>query len=621
MPPSESNEKEEDIDSQPEEDEELDDAGGVEPPLKRQKSENEEEKKVCASKKFQGVCFQFQKGQCGRGENCRFSHEASLDVAEGDSKTDSKTRKNKRGQNKNRKVFQPDAAGVCFKLLQGHCNHGERCKFSHDLEGFLRNKPPNIGDKCYLYDVTGKCRFGFGCCFSSAHTSEDLKQLTKTPAVPYFPAFNEMDLDVGNLLRRRQYAFPKTDGLKAKNWITSASVLPVAAVAAVSVEEVDCKSGLAFAIPGEADLGVPDAADKETKKKKIDIRGKTVLAPLTTVGNTPFRRVCKGLGVDVTIGEMALCQSILKGSQHEWSLFRRHPCEDIFGVQIAGGNAEMVAKTCEVINNEINVDFVDLNCGCPIDGVVEKGMGSALMTREKRMVQIAQAMVGTLNCLATFKMRMGWAEDCLNAVQITSQLEKTGIAWVTIHGRTRRQRYSKRADWEYIKGVAASTTLPVLGNGDIYNFEDYETHARESGVSAQMVARGALVKPWIFTEIKERKHWDITSSERFELLKKFVNYGLENWGSDPKGVETTRRFLLEWLSFLHRYIPLGLLEVQASQINWRAPNFFGRDDLETLMGSRDSRDWVKLTEMLLGKVPDGFFFTPKHKSNAVDAEG
>lgn len=131
-----------------------------------------------------------------------------------------------------------------------------------------------------------------------------------------------------------------------------------------------------------------------------------------------------------------------------------------------------------------------------------------------------------------------------------------------------------------------------------------------------MIGRGALIKPWIFTEIKEQKLWDISSSERFDVLKKYVNYGLEHWGSDTKGVENTRRFLLEWLSFLYRYIPVGLLETPPQKVNERPPRYRGRNDLETLMSSASATDWIKISEILLGPVPEGFQFLPKHKANS-----
>ncbi len=126
------------------------------------------------------------------------------------------------------------------------------------------------------------------------------------------------------------------------------------------------------------------------------------------------------------------------------------------------------------------------------------------------------------------------------------------------------------------------------------SYHDYAEHMTNTNISGCMIARGALYKPWLFTEIKEQRDWDISAMERFDILKKFTNYGLEHWGSDTQGVETTRRFLLEWLSFLYRYIPYGLLDDPYQKINLRPPAYFGRNHLETLMSSQNSSDWIQI---------------------------
>ena len=178
--------------------------------------------------------------------------------------------------------------------------------------------------------------------------------------------------------------------------------------------------------------------------------------------------------------------------------------------------------------------------------------------------------------------------------------------------------YTKLADWDYIHECAqVADPIPFFGNGDMFSFEDYvNIQSKYPAISGVMLARGALIKPWLFTEIKELRHWDISSNERLDILRNYANFGLEHWGSDDIGVEKTRKFLLEWISFLCRYIPVGLLEVVPQKLNERPPNYFGRNDLETLMASTDCKDWIKLTEMLLGPVPEGYFFTPKHKANS-----
>ncbi|KAK6916652.1 Zinc finger, CCCH-type [Dillenia turbinata] len=359
----------------------------------------------------------------------------------------------------------------------------------------------------------------------------------------------------------------------------------------------------------------------QRERKLIDFRGKLYLAPLTTVGNLPFRRLCKVLGADVTCGEMAMCTNLLQGQASEWALVRRHSAEDLFGVQICGSYPDTVARTVELIQQECAVDFIDINMGCPIDIVVNRGAGSFLLTKPTRMKGIIQAASGTVDTPITVKVRTAYFEGRNRVDSIVADIGDWGASAVTIHGRSRQQRYSKLADWDYIYQCArrAPKTLQVLGNGDIFSYLDWNKHQSDCPeLTSCMIARGALIKPWLFTEIKEQRHWDISSGERLDILKNYAKFGLEHWGSDSKGVETTRHFLLEWLSYTCRYVPVGLLDVIPQCLNWRPPSYFGRNDLETLMASDSAADWIKISEMLLGKVPAGFTFAPKHKSNAYD---
>lgn len=355
---------------------------------------------------------------------------------------------------------------------------------------------------------------------------------------------------------------------------------------------------------------------RQPEKKTIDFRDKLYLAPLTTCGNLPFRRICKMQGADITCGEMAMCTNLLQGQMSEWALLKRHHTEDIFGIQLEGGFPDSMTKCAELLNQNVDMDFVDINVGCPIDLVINKGGGCALMNRGLKFEQIVRGMVSVLDVPLTAKIRTGVQEKTNTAHKLIPELRDWGISMVTLHGRSREQRYTKLADWKYIDYCAeVASPLPLFGNGDVLSYEDMDL-ARQTKVAGVMIARGALIKPWIFTEIKGRRHWDISSHERFELLRDFTKYGLEHWGSDTQGVEKTRKFLLEWLSFLCRYIPVGILERVPLKINERPPYYLGRDDMESLMASQNVADWITISEMLLGPVPSSFTFLPKHKANA-----
>ncbi|GJP32529.1 hypothetical protein CLOM_g17157 [Closterium sp. NIES-68] len=414
----------------------------------------------------------------------------------------------------------------------------------------------------------------------------------------------------------------------AKGAAVAAGGAAAAAAAGAAAEVV--KEGIgAIGKEQETDKEAKVGDDKELRlpsreKKPVDFKGKLIVAPLTTVGNLPFRRVCCSFGADVTIGEMAMCANLLQGQASEWALLRRHESEKCFGVQLCGPHPDMVAKAAELVAENCQVDFVDLNVGCPIDIVVNKGSGSSLLRKPQRLEQVVRAASLAIDVPLTVKMRTGYAEGHNVAHRYIPHLLDWGATAVTLHGRTRQQRYSRLADWEYI-GECASVKpagLQFIGNGDVLAYTDWNQHTANGSATAVdscMLARGALIKPWLLTEITEQRHWDISATERLDMLRSFTRYGLLHWGSDSRGVETTRRFLLEWLSYLHRYVPVGLLDMVPQRINWRPPAFYGRNDLETLFGSDQPQDWVKISEMLLGPPPPSFRFVPKHKSNSYDA--
>lgn len=548
--------------------------------------------------------------------------------------------KRARGQNKVRPHMKPthyDKNRLCPSLVQespGQCFFGDRCRFLHDVGLYLESKPPDLGPRCVLFETFGRCPYGVTCRFAGAHLGPEGQNLVHEELLAHGahppPLRNGLDKALQQQLRKRQVRFERTERALSR---LSQGPEPAAAVTKLTAPEDDlgrnhCATqrdpvGLgAGTPPGSPVRTCGPLTDEDTvrlracEKKRLDIGGKLYLAPLTTCGNLPFRRICKRFGADVTCGEMAMCTNLLQGQMSEWALLKRHACEDIFGVQLAGAFPDTMTKCAELLSRTVEVDFVDINVGCPIDLVYKKGGGCALMNRPTKFQQIVRGMSQVLDVPLTVKIRTGVQERVNLAHRLLPELRAWGAALVTLHGRSREQRYTKLADWQYIQRcVEVASPMPLFGNGDILSYED-ANRARQTGVAGIMIARGALLKPWLFTEIKEQRHWDISSSERLDILRDFTHYGLEHWGSDTQGVEKTRRFLLEWLSFLCRYVPVGLLELLPQRINERPPYYLGRDYLETLMASQQAADWIRISEMLLGPVPPNFAFLPKHKANA-----
>lgn len=581
-------------------------------------------------------------------------------------------RKKLRGQNKHRPQEMRKFINerLCPSIIREEsCPFGDECRFIHDVSTFLSNAMPNIGSKCHMFSEFGRCPSGITCRFSSAHLTSDFKNVVNEELWSQYKQYkttrNLLSREIQLLLRKRKYNFDMADSVlkalpkfmafkigKAGSGIKSPST---AVSKTVAISPLDCPK-----IDTDSNLGVINISDelkedefhccndvrcylgheidtsfssnlkssgaitdedviktRMVEFRQVDFSGKLYLAPLTTVGNLPFRRICKRFGADITCGEMAMAVNLLQGQQSEWALLKRHQSEDIFGVQLCGAYADQMTRTSQLLMDNIDVDFIDINVGCPIDLVYHKGSGCGLMGKLRKFEEIVYGMRSVMNVPLTAKIRTGIYENKCTAHTLVPKLRDWGVSMTAMHGRSREQRYTKSADWKYVYECAKlATPMPMFGCGDILSYEEANEHLQEGSVTGIMIARGALIKPWIFTEIKEHRHWDISSGERFQILQDFVDFGLEHWGSDTEGVEKTRKFLLEWLSFLYRYIPVGLLEHIPQKINERPPYYRGRDDLETLMASPSCADWIKISEKLLGPVPSGFSFLPKHKANA-----
>jgi tRNA-dihydrouridine synthase 3 len=328
-----------------------------------------------------------------------------------------------------------------------------------------------------------------------------------------------------------------------------------------------------------------------------------VLAPLTVGGNLPFRRLCVELGARVTCGEMAVVRKLLRGSPGEFALLKSHPDEPCFGVQLADNKPDSLAEGARLAESR-GARFVDLNCGCPIHEITRRGLGASLLRKPRRLGRLVAAMVKAVRVPVTVKLRLGWREGEANVSQVARACEESGAAAISIHGRTREQRYSRAADWEIVGRVAAERSIPVIGNGDILTHYEARERMRRSGVRSVMLARGALIKPWLFREIREGRTLLLSAEERFALLWRLVELMREHFGADARGRARALRFLPWHLNFLCRYVPLP--EERYAEQARAHPLLQSRlqapppaSPLERLLGDARPETHVRLSEELL----------------------
>ena len=286
------------------------------------------------------------------------------------------------------------------------------------------------------------------------------------------------------------------------------------------------------------------------------VRGKLILAPLTRGGNLPFRRLVHELGCDAMVGEMAYARFVSRRQQKELALLRPLPpavtadasaraCgrRVVQGVQLASKQIDETLRAVDVFMGEVEhasqVSFVDINCGCPIYEVAQKrGMGAALLRKPRKLERLLRGVVDGVHeahgdaLAVTCKIRTSpKGDDDVNVLEVARAVEQAGCEMLTIHGRTTNARYSRAADYSLIQTVADSVGIPVTGNGDILTqYEAAARMGRNTSVNALMTGRGALIKPWLFREVKDGKEWFPTALERLEIYYKLATYMKEHFG-------------------------------------------------------------------------------------------
>ena len=236
------------------------------------------------------------------------------------------------------------------------------------------------------------------------------------------------------------------------------------------------------------------------KLGNLDITEKAALAPLAGVADRAFRELCRGYGAAYTVCEMASAKGISLGDKKSSELLSITNTERPAGSQIFGNSPETMAIAAEKAL-DYSPDFIDINMGCPAPKVISSGGGSAILKNPELAGEIVNAVVNAVSLPVTVKIRSGWDENSINAVEVAKIVEKAGASAITVHGRTRKQMYAPSADWGIIKAVKNSVKIPVIGNGDIVTAMDAAKMYEQTGCDLVMVGRGAMGRPWIFSQI------------------------------------------------------------------------------------------------------------------------
>ncbi|MDY2670515.1 MAG: tRNA dihydrouridine synthase DusB [Anaerovoracaceae bacterium] len=253
------------------------------------------------------------------------------------------------------------------------------------------------------------------------------------------------------------------------------------------------------------------------------------LAPLAGVTDSPYRRICRSFGAGAVYSEMVSAKGMYYNDGETRRLLNTHEDEKPVVYQIFGSEPDMIAYAAEELSGRENC-MLDINMGCPVQKIVKNGDGSALLKNPELAADVMRAAVKHSSKPVTAKIRIGWDRDNINAVEVAERLEDAGAAAIAVHGRTRDQFYSGAADRSVIKQVKEAVSIPVIGNGDIFNVADAESMFEETGCDAVMVARGALGNPWIFKSLTEGKDYIPPVPERVEIIKKHFGYLLAEKG-------------------------------------------------------------------------------------------
>lgn len=286
---------------------------------------------------------------------------------------------------------------------------------------------------------------------------------------------------------------------------------------------------------------------KELKIGNIVVKNNVFLAPMAGVTDIPFRKICREFGPGLTFTEMASSKAMEFNSKKTSKILNIIEGERPSIVQIFGSDKYAIKNTIEKLNEDDSIDIIDINMGCPAPKLVKNGDGAGLLLDLEKVEEILKEATSVSKKPITVKTRKGFNDNIITAVEVAKLCEKYGVAMITIHGRTREQYYSGKADLDIIKAVKEAVSIPVIGNGDIVDIESAKRMFEYTNCDGIMIARGAQGNPWIFKSILEGKEYIPSNNERLKIILKHIEYALKNEENKKQAVLKMRKHIAWYL--------------------------------------------------------------------------
>ncbi len=266
--------------------------------------------------------------------------------------------------------------------------------------------------------------------------------------------------------------------------------------------------------------------------------GGLIMAPMAGYTDSPFRRIVRRSGAGLVFTELISAEGIVRRNPGAMELLAFTEEERPIGIQIFGKNPAVLAEASRIVE-ELQPDLIDINMGCCAPKVCSSGSGAALLSNPDLLESIARSVVQSVRVPVSAKIRIGWDERTKNYREIISRLEGSGIAFVSVHGRTRAQKYTGSADWDIITDIAASSSIPVVGNGDIRSYGEAMDRLKSSGCRAVMIGRGAIGNPWIFNGAEP------TTQELLEMITCHLDLMTGYYGD--YGIKLMRKHMVRYI--------------------------------------------------------------------------